>query len=218
MAKNLSLLTTQKAKEIDQKARDLWGISTLVLMENAGRAVAEEAIKMAVSKQSPAIFCGKGNNGGDGFVAVRHLLSRGIRPDIFLAGYIREVAGEARVNLEILLKLKQRILETEEENLHLVKKKIFKYNLIVDALLGVGLSGAVRGISRDLIAMINMSEAKILSVDIPSGLDATTGEVLGCCVQADKTVTFVAKKRGMVVGEGPKYCGRVVVRDLGIPL
>ena len=99
-----------------------------------------------------------------------------------------------------------------------MKNKISKYNLIIDALLGVGLAGEVRGIFRDLIGIINLSKAYILSVDIPSGLDATTGKVLGCCVKADKTVTFVAKKRGMVLGEGPKFCGRVVVRDLGIPL
>jgi NAD(P)H-hydrate epimerase len=100
----------------------------------------------------------------------------------------------------------------------LVKQKIAKYNLIIDTLLGVGLKGEVRGIFRDLIGIINTSKARILSVDIPSGLEATTGKVLGCCVKADKTVTFWAKKRGMVLGEGPKYCGRVVVRDLGIPL
>jgi len=84
--------------------------------------------------------------------------------------------------------------------------------------LGVGLEGEVRGIFRDLIGIINSSKAYILSVDMPSGLDAATGKILGCCVQADKTVTFVAKKRGMVLGEGPKYCGKVVVKDLGIPL
>ena len=227
------LLTSESAKEIDIIARDSLGISTLVLMENAGRAVAEEVIKILSGKKTVAvfcgntrskmmlrcaIFCGKGNNGGDGFVAARHLLSYGLRPAIFLAGRIKNVENEARINLEILLKLKQKIFAIEEENLVLVKNKILKYNLIIDALLGVGLQGVVRGIYRDLIGIINTAKAPILSVDIPSGLDATTGKVLGCCVKADKTVTFVAKKRGMVVGEGPRYCGRVVVRDLGISL
>ncbi|MDP2943940.1 MAG: NAD(P)H-hydrate epimerase [Candidatus Omnitrophota bacterium] len=218
MVKSPQLLTAKKAKDIDIKASDKFNISTLVLMENAGRAVAEEAMKMLRGKASVAIFCGKGNNGGDGFVAARHLLTRGIKPDIFLAGYICDVQNEAKVNLDILLKLKQKITEVDEENLHLVKNKIYKYTLIIDALLGIGLSGEVRGVFRDLIGIINLSKAKVLAVDIPSGLDATTGEVLGCCVKADKTITFVAKKRGMVVGGGPKYCGRVVVKDLGIPL
>lgn len=208
-----------EAKALDREAREKFGISTLMLMENAGRAVACEAIKIVKNRHKQvAIFCGKGNNGGDGFVAARHLLVKGIRPDIFLAGRICAVENAARTNLEILLKLKQKIIETEGENLYLVKQKIAKYNLIIDALLGVGLEGEVRGVFRDLIGIINTSKAHILSVDIPSGLDATSGKVLGCCVQADRTVTFVVKKRGMVLGEGPKYCGRVVVRDLGIPL
>ncbi len=218
MARNSRILTTQAAKAIDIKAKEVFGISTLVLMENAGRSVAEEVIKILHGKTSIAIFCGKGNNGGDGFVAARHLLAKDIKPDIFLARKISEVENEARTNLEILLKLKQKIIEVEEENLHLVKDKVSKYSLIIDALLGVGLKGEVRGIFRDLIGIINSSKAYILSVDIPSGLDATTGKALGCCVKADKTVTFVAKKRGVVLGDGPKYCGRVIVADLGIPL
>lgn len=215
------LLTARQSKTMDLKLKEKLRISTLVLMENAGRQVAEEAFKIlrkkCISKIAIAIFCGKGNNGGDGFVAVRHLLTRGIKPDIFLAGKISEVENEAKVNLEILLRLKQNIIGTEEENLYLVKDKIYQYGLIIDALLGVGLKGEVRGIFRNLIGIINTSKAYILSVDIPSGLDATTGKVLGCCVKADKTVTFVAKKRGMVSSDGPKYCGRVIVKDLGIP-
>jgi hydroxyethylthiazole kinase-like uncharacterized protein yjeF len=218
MAMNFKVLTAQQAKAIDTKARDKLGISTLVLMENAGRAVAEEVLKSIGSKKAVAIFCGKGNNGADGFVAARHLLTRRIKADLYLAGEISDVQNEAKTNLEIHLALKQKIIEVNGKNLHLVKNNIYRYSLIVDALLGVGLKGEVKGIFRDLIETINTSKAYILSVDIPSGLDATTGEVLGSSVKADKTVTFVAKKRGMVLGDGPQYCGRVVVKDLGIPL
>lgn len=213
----MKTLTVRQAKAIDIKAREELGISTLVLMENAGRAVAEEALKMLQGKKSVAIFCGKGNNGGDGFVVARHLLNSGIKTDIFLAGRIEEAQGEARVNLDILMRLRQRIVEVNKENLALVKKNILKYNLVIDALLGVGLSGEVRGIYRDLIGIINTSKADVLSVDIPSGLNATTGKALGCCVRADKTATFVAPKRGMVQREGAHYCGRIVVKGLGIP-
>jgi NAD(P)H-hydrate epimerase len=218
MVKSSKLLTTKSAKAIDLKAKDIFGISTFVLMENAGRTVAEEAVKMLRGKKSVVIFCGKGNNGGDGFVAARHLLTWGIKPDIFLAGKIKNVENEARINLEILLRLKQKIIEVEEENLYMVKNRISKYYLIIDALFGVGLAGEVRDVYRDLIGIINTSRAYILAVDIPSGLDATSGKVLGCCVKADKTVTFVAKKRGMILGDGPKFCGMIVVKDLGIPL
>ncbi|MDP2938023.1 MAG: NAD(P)H-hydrate epimerase [Candidatus Omnitrophota bacterium] len=218
MAKNSKLLTAKEAKDIDIRAKEIFGISTLVLMENAGRGGAEEAIKVLHGRKNVAIFCGKGNNGGDGFVAARHLLAYGLKPVIFLVGRVQDVENEARINLETLLRLRQKIIEVDEENLHLVKNKISQYTLIIDALLGVGLQGEVKSIVRDLIGVINASKAYILSVDIPSGLDATTGRVLGCCVKADKTVTFVAKKRGMVIGDGPKYCGRIVVKDLGMPL
>jgi NAD(P)H-hydrate epimerase len=218
MARNSKLLTAKEAQDIDRRAKEIFGISTLVLMENAARGVAEEAIKVLRGRKNVGVFCGKGNNGGDGFAAARHLLTCGVKPGIFLAGRIQDAENEAGINLEILLKMKQKIIEVGEENLYLVKNKIFKYALIIDALLGVGLQGQVKGVVRDLIGIINTSKAYILSVDIPSGLDATTGEVLGCCVKADRTVTFVAKKRGMVIGDGPKYCGRIGVKDLGIPL
>lgn len=218
MVKNSKLLTAKEARQIDIFARDKLGVPTLALMENAGRHIACEALKSLRQRKSVAIFCGKGNNGGDGFVACRHLLTVGIKPDIFLAGSISQVKNEAGVNLQILLKLNQRITEVKEENLIPVRKKIAHYALIIDALLGVGLSGRVRGIFRDIIEIINLSKVYILSVDIPSGLDATTGKALGCCVKADKTVTFAAKKQGMVLKEGPGYCGKVIVRDLGVPL
>jgi hydroxyethylthiazole kinase-like uncharacterized protein yjeF len=212
-------LTSKAAKRIDIKVKEKFGISTLLLMENAGRAVAEEVLKILKNKpQRVVIFCGKGNNGGDGFVAARHLLAKGIEPKIFLAGKISELDNEARINLEVLIKLRQRIFELNENSLGWVRKDISKNDLIIDALLGVGLKGGVRGIISDLIESINYSKARVLAVDIPSGLDATTGKILGCCVKAYRTVTFVAKKRGMIIEEGPEYCGSVIVKDLGVPL
>lgn len=218
MGRNSRLLTAKAAKNIDLRAKELLGISVLALMENAGRSIAEEASRAPSKIKSIALFCGKGNNGGDGFVAARHLLARGLKPDIFLAGSIPEVKDEARINLEILLRLKQKITEINRGGLFLIKRKSSRYGLIIDALLGVGLIGEVRGVCAELIPMLNTLGAHILSVDIPSGLDATTGKILGCCIKAHKTITFVARKRGMVFGEGPKYCGKVVVKDLGIPL
>jgi NAD(P)H-hydrate epimerase len=210
------LLTSRQAKALDSRALNDYGISTLALMENAGQQVCMEAIASYVRGRKIAFFCGKGNNGGDGFVAARHMLTQGMKPDIYLAGKIRDVTKEARVNLDILLKLKQKVVEISGRNIPRIS--ICRYGLIVDALLGVGLSGPVRGTYASLIDLINSSGARILSVDIPSGLDATTGKVLGCCVKADKTITFVAKKRGMAINAGPRHCGRVAVADLGLPL
>lgn len=215
---SVNLLTAKQAKAIDEKARSEFGISTLVLMENAGRSVAEEALKSLKDKGRIAIFCGKGNNGGDGLVAARHLLTHNINPEIFLAANFKEVQKEARINLDILLRLGQKIIQLSKQKLPLIKKNIAKYDLIIDALLGVGLKGSVQGIYKDLIRIINSSRAYVLAVDIPSGLDATSGRALGSCVKADETITFVAKKRGMILGNGPQFCGRIVVKDLGIPL
>ena len=108
-------------------------------------------------------------------------------------------------------------MEVDEGNLYLLKNRISKHSLIIDALLGVGLMGNVSQVMADLIALINSSSAYVLSVDIPSGLDASSGKILGGCVKADKTVTFVAKKRGMLQKDGPRCCGRIVVRDIGVP-
>ena len=218
MVRSSRFLTARQAKNLDSQAREYLGISTLVLMENAGRAVAEEVLRYPHRKKRVAIFCGRGNNGGDGFVATRHLLCAGKNCDVFLAGDLSEVRNEAKVNLEILLKLKHRLIEVKQDNLALVKRQVSKCDLIIDALLGVGLKGEVKGIYRDLIALINNAHSNVLSVDIPSGLDATTGEILGSSIKADRTITFVAKKRGMIFTEGRRYCGRVVVKDLGVPL
>jgi NAD(P)H-hydrate epimerase len=209
-------LTAQTATLLDCKAREKFAISTSVLMENAGCQVARHARTSYNGKKKIAVFCGKGNNGGDGFVAARHFLAQGRRADVFLAGKISQVENEAKKNLEILRRLKQKIIEIDGSGI--LKINFFAYGLIIDALLGVGLSGEVRGVYKGLINSMNASGAYILSVDIPSGLDATTGKILGCCVKADTTVTFVAKKRGMVIGDGPSHCGKIIVADLGIPL
>lgn len=212
-------ITARQSRQIDRYVAVKYGMPVLLLMENAGRAVAEEAVKNIKNKNvAVAVICGKGNNGGDGFAAARHLLSSGIKVKVFLAGKISDVTNEARVNLDILRNLRQKIVEVNVSNLAFVKKQIFKSQVIIDALLGVGLSGEARGVYRDLIEAANLSGVYIVSVDIPSGLDADSGKVLGLCVKADKTVTFLAKKRGMVSRNAQEYCGKVVVKGLGIPV
>ena len=210
-------MTLRQAKLLDRKVEEKYGLPTLLLMENAGNAVAQEALKILSNKPGKvAIFCGKGNNGGDGFCAGRHLLSQGIKPDFFLIGQKSAVAGAARVNLDILLKLKQKVFEITPRNIHSIRTA--KYSLIIDALLGVGIKGQVRGIFSDIIALINSAPAKVLSVDLPSGLDTDSGKALGCCVKADKTVTFIAKKSAMLKNQSRRYCGKIVVTGLGAPL
>jgi len=211
----MKTITVSEARLLDKKAREVYGLSTSVLMENAGRAVAEEIIKL--KRRKIAIFCGKGNNGGDGFVAARHLFAKGIRSDIFLVGKMSDVKGEARLNLDILLKLKHRILEIDAKNVKLLKKNIRRYDLIVDAIFGVGFKGSLSSVFVDLIESINSAGAYILSIDVPSGLNPDTVNTLSACVKADTTVTFVAVKRPMVEGNSPEYCGEIIVSDLGFP-
>jgi len=208
-------INIKKARLIDEKATKEFGLSTLVLMENAGRSVAEEIIKL--KKKKIAIFCGKGNNAGDGFVCARHLLSRGLNPDIFLLAEISEVKNEARINLDILLKLKPKIFKINEDNFLFYKNKIKDYDLIIDAIFGIGLKGEISGLFKEVIKAINSLAKYVVSVDVPSGLDANTGRILGTCIKANKTITFLAIKKGMLINKGPRYCGKILVKDLGFP-
>lgn len=218
MKKLQSALSARQAKELDIYLKNVCGVSTLVLMENAGKAIYLEALKTFNKFSKVAILCGKGNNGGDGFVAARHLLAAGFKPRIFLAGRIKEVKGEAGVNLAVLRKLGKKVTIISQDNLDVVKEAIFKCDLIIDALLGVGLKGELRGLIRELIGFVNAAKGFVLSVDIPSGLDATSGRALGVCVNADKTVTFIRRKTGMLKKQGQKYCGKILVENLGLPL
>jgi NAD(P)H-hydrate epimerase len=208
-------ITVSQARRIDEMAREKYGIPASLLMENAGRAVAAEIIRL--NKNKIAVICGKGNNGGDGFVCARHLLTAGKKVDVFLTGSRSRVKGDARLNLSVLLNLGCKVSSIDEKNLRSLKSKLGKYDIVVDAIFGVGLKGAIGGFLRDLIESVNRSAAFILSVDIPSGLDADSGKICGVCVKADATVTFVAKKRGMVKGAGPEYCGKVTEKDIGFP-
>ncbi|MCX7661273.1 MAG: NAD(P)H-hydrate epimerase, partial [Candidatus Omnitrophica bacterium] len=124
----------------------------------------------------------------------------------------------ARKNLEILIKLKQKIFSITGKNLPFFKRKINKYDLIVDALLGIGLRGKITGLLTEVIEAINRSPAYVVSIDIPSGLDADKGISQNICIEADRTVTFLAIKKGFLNPLAHKFLGKVVVKDLGFPL
>lgn len=219
MGKDEYLLTAARARALDKKALEKFGIPTLVLMENAGREIAQAALKRLSGRlRKVAVFCGGGNNGGDGLCASRHLLTAGIQPEVYLVGKFSGLKRQAKVNLNILLRLKQKITQINPANLGLLSKRIGKSTLIIDALLGVGVKGKIRPVYQQVIDVINASGGYVISVDIPSGLEATSGKVPGRCIRADQTVTLVAKKRGMVYGEGRKYCGKVSIKSIGAPL
>jgi len=190
-------------RDLDKIAIRKFGIPSIILMENAGRGVAEEAAAFGSKRlRRVLILCGKGNNGGDGFVAARHLHNWGFQVDVrYLAGP-NKLTPDARLNFNILRKMKLPLKPFSKE---LSPKK---YQLIVDALFGTGLSRAPEGRYAEAIRWINGSGLPVLSVDIPSGLDAKSGRPLGEVVRAGRTVALgVLKVRS----------GRTVVKDISIP-
>jgi NAD(P)H-hydrate epimerase len=217
MGKSSKLVTAAQAHAFDTRAQERYGVSALILMENAGRQVAAEVRKHMKGRERVVFVCGKGNNGGDGFVAARHLLCDGIAPEVFVAGRFTEVRKEAGTNLGVLLALGHKAVELNAQTFPVFARMLSGGVLLVDALLGVGLKGGITGFYKDIVDSINASGAYVLSVDIPSGLNADTGLAEGACVRADTTLTFVARKKGMVMGAGSRYCGRTVVGDLGVP-
>ena len=211
-------VSVQQIQCLDKTAIEKYGIPAIVLMENAGRCVAAEIIDELRHKKSPkvCIICGLGNNAGDGFVAARYLWNAGIETKIFLVGRADKLKEDAAINYQILKKLRYPIEELDQLN-SVMTQDISKADIVVDAVFGVGLNREISEPFKSVIQSLNDKAQHILSVDIPSGLDGTTGKIYGVCVQADTTVTLSLSKKGFYKNEGPKRVGKVVVVDIGIP-
>jgi len=203
-------------QEIDRMAMEDFLFPRLVLMENAGRQVAEKCLAYFKPKKI-ILFCGCGFNGGDGLVSARYLLRYAKKITVVLTGKENGLKNETKTNLEILKKLGVRIIKPA--NFNDLKRFILKEksDLIIDALIGIGLKLKIEGFLKNLIEEINKNNAKVASVDIPSGLSAETGIACGASVKADLTVTFTFAKKGMLASCGKKYCGKIEVVDIGIP-
>jgi len=215
-------LTREEMRELDRKAIEEYKIPGIILMENAGRNAAEEILQMIDDPHQAkvAILCGKGNNGGDGFVVARHIHNHGISVDVFLVAKISDILkdGDAGTNLQILLNMKISVKEILDiSGVNSILNELNNYNILVDALFGTGLSGDVREPFKTLIDGVNNLNKPIVSVDIPSGLDSNTGKILGAAIKATKTVTFAASKKGFYSEDGPHYTGEILVTDISIP-
>ncbi len=205
---------TRKAiRELDRRAIQTYRIPEQSLIENAGRAVAEAAFDFlgdpshlpGLKRPLIYVLCGKGNNGADGYVAARHLISMGFLVCIMPA-HRPDPGSAAALQFAICKKC------------CLVQRSLYDgAALIIDALYGTGLSRSLAAKDIRLINRINNHAAPVLSIDIPSGLDADTGNPLGACVQADLTVTFVGPKIGMLTPIGASYCGDLIIADIGTP-
>lgn len=208
-------------RDIDRVAVEKYGISGLQLMENAGRGVAEVVLKElgeAACGSKAAIFAGKGNNGGDGYVAGRHLHNAGIAVTIYTLCKLDELKGDAASNAASWRKMNGRIEELlSNEAVKAAAESIEKSDIVIDAIFGTGLSEEVTGVHGEAIRLINRLNKKIISIDIPSGIHATTGAVLGEAVRASLTATMAMPKLGLLLFPGRAHTGRVEVVDIGVP-
>ncbi len=218
---SVRVLTPEEMAEIDRAAVEIAGIPSLELMENAGRAVAQAAGRMLSesSGRSVAIWCGTGNNGGDGFVAAHYLVQDySVDVCVFLVGGFEKLKGDAKVNFEKLEASGVEVSEIKsDEQVSDFIKRSPRFDLIIDAIFGTGFRGTAAGVHALAIRAINEYGAPVLSVDIPSGVSGDTGAVTGPAVVAERTVTFQNPKVGLVQYPGAAYAGELEIADIGIP-
>jgi hydroxyethylthiazole kinase-like uncharacterized protein yjeF len=217
----MRVLNSAQMRQADRRAIEEIGIPSLVLMENAGRQVvaAIEAMHGELLDQQVAVLCGRGNNGGDGFVVARTLMQHGIGVSVFLIGRVGDVRGDARTNLDILGRLGLTVVEIDDgQAWELHFSEVRECALIVDAIFGTGLNAPVTGLVESVIADINASGITVVSIDLPSGLSADASTPVGASIEADTTITLGAPKVPLVLPPGENRCGDIVIADIGIPV
>lgn len=220
----MKIVTAHQMAELDRVSIEEYGIPSVVLMENAGRSCVDRILMIfedkALSAQeaSIAVVCGRGNNGGDGFVIARHLHNRGAYVEVFLLDEEENLSPDARLQADILKRLDVEIrVIRDSEGVEDLRTYLEEVHLCVDAILGTGLSKPLTGLIREVVEVINLSMATVFAVDIPTGIDATTGRILGEAIRADHTGTFGLLKIGQVLLPGSIHCGETDVYDIGIP-
>ncbi|WP_198470924.1 NAD(P)H-hydrate dehydratase [Acetomicrobium sp. S15 = DSM 107314] len=213
----IGLYSAEAARACDEQAASLLGFSGAVMMENAGRNATDALLEEFPGIDEVCIFAGPGNNGGDGFVIARHLLVRGIRSTVILAFPEERSKGDAALNLAIARRCGIPILSSREMSDEAISEIVSRSDLVVDALLGTGSSGPPRGEIGRLIRLTPKAR-RVAAVDIPSGIDASTGAVAAEAVWADLTITMLIPKVGLFVMPGADYAGKVSVVDIGVPL
>ncbi|MCL2266415.1 MAG: NAD(P)H-hydrate dehydratase [Treponema sp.] len=216
----MKLVTAARMREIEKKAEKEYGIPSILLMENAAVKITEHCVRVLSEINNPRVLiaCGSGNNGGDGFAVARYLHVKGIDVRIILIGDTESVKGDAEVNLKIIKKLNipADILKTGEKA-SLCANSLQKYDLIIDAIFGTGLSRNIEGGAKQLIETLNKNAKYVISVDIPSGVHSDTGRIMGCAVKANETITLGYAKTGLYLYPGAEYTGKISIEDIGIP-
>lgn len=216
-----TVVSAEEMRWCDSTAIEQYGIPGLLLMENAGRSVAEEADRSfgPLIQQKVLVFCGKGNNGGDGFVVARHLLNKGAEVSVVLMVAPRGLKGDAKRNFEILKRIqkKNRSSLSIQQFSEGLLRQLVNPHLIIDAIFGTGFSGAVRKPFAAAMRWINQSGAPVIAVDIPSGVNGTSGVVENVAVHAMSTVTLGLIKSGLICHQGRDQSGLIKRIDIGIP-
>jgi NAD(P)H-hydrate epimerase len=209
----LETITSQEMRALELNA-EYFGVSRLQLMENAGRNLALEVASRFKPDKSVAVFCGLGGNGGDGFVAARHLSAMGYKVTVILAGKAKEITDNAALeNWKALQPLKETIPIYEVHDSTLIPEATAE--IIIDALLGTGTKGKLKPPILQLVQKINIMNAFRVAVDVPTGIDADTGDVLGEAVKANLTITFHKTKKGLE--NAKEHVGELTVKDIGLP-
>jgi ADP-dependent NAD(P)H-hydrate dehydratase / NAD(P)H-hydrate epimerase len=216
----MRVLNTQQMREADRQTIDDVGLPSIVLMENAGRqaVAAMEAAFEDLATSKVGVLCGRGNNGGDGFVVARTLAQRGIEATVFLLGSVSDVRGDARINLEILGRVGLTVVEVttaQEWELHF--SEISECDLIVDAIVGTGFHGPLTGLLETVVADVNGLGVPVVAIDLPTGVSADSHELEGEAIEASMTVTLAAPKIPLILPPADAYGGDLVIADIGIP-
>ena len=217
----MRVLNTQQMREADRRTIDEIGIPAIVLMENAGRqaVAAMEAAFDDLATSHVGVLCGRGNNGGDGFVIARTLVQRGVETSVFLLGSVADVRGDARTNLEVLGRIGLTVVEiTNAQEWELHFSEISRCELLVDAILGTGFHGQLSGLLETVVADVNGLGVPVVAIDLPTGVSADTADVEGEAIEASMTVTLAAPKIPLVLPPADSHSGDLVIADIGIPL
>jgi NAD(P)H-hydrate epimerase len=216
----MKVVTADQMKTLDRRTIHERGVPGIDLMENAGKGATEVILRRFpnLPGKRVAIIAGRGNNGGDAFVIARHLINRGLGVNVFLLAENKAIKGDAKTNLDILTRdgIEVRELATLRE-FESIRDDLLSHDLFIEGILGTGLASEVKGYYREVISTLNATGKPIVAIDIPSGLDATSGKPLGTCIKAAFTPTFGLPKVGQIIHPGVEFVGELEIIDIGIP-
>ncbi|WP_105615013.1 NAD(P)H-hydrate dehydratase [Vallitalea okinawensis] len=213
----MKVVYNSQMRLIDESAIKDYGIPGIILMENAAISVVN-AVETYKQSGKILIFCGQGNNGGDGFAVARHLNQKHYQVEVFIIGVTEKIVGDAKINYDMLEPLGINVtLISQHYPIENLNQIIGTSDLVLDCIFGTGLSREVTGVYLDVINMVNAYSSYTIAVDIPSGINGDTGEIMGVAIKADETVTFALPKIGNLLYPGAYQSGELTVADIGIP-